>query len=129
MLKIFSILFVIQIISSFASECEIKLRDSKIIPDFFDAFEATRMLNVTFLEPLECGVQLTPNEVRMEPEVSWNANGDEFFTILMSDCGQMGETRHWLVMNIPGNEIEKGEKVAAYLGAMPMEVRDSSLYF
>ena len=29
------------------------------------------------------------------------------------------EVRHWLVVNIPGNDIGKGETIATYLGSEP----------
>ena len=32
-----------------------------------------------------------------------------------------GEWRHWVVVNIPGCEVGKGEEVAAYIGAGPPE--------
>lgn len=31
------------------------------------------------------------------------------------------EWRHWVVVNIPGSEVAKGEEVAAYIGAGPPE--------
>ena len=30
-----------------------------------------------------------------------------------------GEWRHWLVVNIPGNDISKGDTIAQYIGAAP----------
>lgn len=103
-----------------------KFRDAKIIPDIIDDFEASKMLNVTFLVPLEGGAQLTPNEVRSEPEVSWDTMEGDFYSILLTDCGvhseDVVEVRNWLVMNIPGSDVSKGETIAEFIGAMPMEV-------
>ena len=31
------------------------------------------------------------------------------------------EWRHWLVVNIPGSDVAKGEEVAAYIGSGPPE--------
>jgi len=31
----------------------------------------------------------------------------------------MGEVKHWLVVNIPGTEISKGETLAAFVGSGP----------
>ena len=125
-MKLLLILEIALISDAFAIDIQ-KLRDAKIIPDIIDDFEATQMLNVTFLEPLESGAQLTPNEVRSEPEVSWDAIESDFYTLLMTDCSKHSEdvveTRHWLVMNIPGSDVKEGEKVVEFIGAMPMEVR------
>lgn len=30
-----------------------------------------------------------------------------------------GEFKHWLVVNIPGNDLKKGEELAAYVGSGP----------
>lgn len=128
MMKLLLLIHGIALISAaFAIDIQ-KFRDAKIIPDIIDDFEATQMLNVTFLVPVECGAQLTPNEVRSEPEVSWDAIESDFYTISMTDCSEHSEDvvemRHWLVMNIPGSNVMKGEKVAEFIGAMPMEVRN-----
>lgn len=108
--------------------CSDKFREFKIIPDIIDDFESDKMLNVTFLQPIECGVQLTPNEVRMTPDVEWKAKIDEFFTLLMTDCGakdseKIIEINHWLIMNIPGNKISEGETAVEFVSAMPPKVK------
>lgn len=108
--------------------CDVQaFRSAKIFPDIIDEFEFTQMLNVTFLVPLTCGNQLTPNEVINEPEVMFSAKDGEFYSMLMTDGGvhsegNVLEIRHWLVMNIPSNDVSKGEKIVEYVGAMPMEV-------
>lgn len=127
MLKILSI-FHVAIICT-VSCCNLQnFRDAQIIPDIIHDFEIIEMVNVSFLTPLECGSQLTPNEVTIEPDITWNANENELFTILMTDSGvhssdnNVNEVKHWLVVNIPGNNIMKGDKIVEYVGAMPMEV-------
>jgi phosphatidylethanolamine-binding protein (PEBP) family uncharacterized protein len=125
MLKIASI-FVIFVTAN-CELCNEKLREVKIIPDIID-FAGGLMINVTFLQPIECGVQLTPNEVRMKPDVDWEAKNDEFYTFLMVDYGAQDsdkpmEVNHWLVVNIPGNNIDKGETVVEFVGSMPPKVK------
>lgn len=123
MLKFASIFLLIKIVAN-AQSCSDKFREVKIIPDIIDDFEFEQSLNITFLQPIECGIQLTPNEVRMMPDVDWNAKSDEFYTLLMIDCGasdseNIMEVNHWLILNIPGNDIEKGETAVEFVGAMP----------
>lgn len=127
MLKLISVLFLIKILTSCSVQsCSDKLRESKIIPEILDDFETEQVLNVTYLQPIECGTQLTPNEVRMLPDVDWDAKSDELYTLFMVDCGAIGgnmmEVKHWLVMNIPGNDIGKGDTAIEYIGAMPPKV-------
>lgn len=133
MMKLLLLIIEIVIISTACASDIQKFRDAKIIPDIIDDFEASKMLNVTFLVPLEGGAQLTPNEVRSEPEVSWDAMEGDFYSILMTDCGvhseDVVEVRNWLVMNIPGSDVSKGETIAEFIGAMPMEVILKNKYF
>lgn len=112
-------------------KCGDKLREVKIIADIIDDFGGGLMINVTFLQPIECGIQLTPNEVRMMPDVDWEAKSDEFYSLLMADYGSQEsenfmEVNHWLVVNIPGNDLAKGETVVEFIGAMPLKVKINS---
>ena len=44
------------------------------------------------------------------PVVSWNAEPDAFYTLLMVDPeSTIPEFVHWLVVNIPGNDLNSGE--------------------
>lgn len=126
MLKLVSILLLIKILT--VESCIEKFRDAMVIPDIIDEFEVEEMIhvNVSFLEPIECGVQLTPNEVRIIPDVDWNGKNDDLYTILMTDGGahdkKFMEVKHWLVINIPGSDMSKGKTLIEFIGAMPPEV-------
>lgn len=125
MLKLVSIFLLCAVVN--VQSCSDKFREVKIIPDIIDDFEGGKKLNMTFLQPIECGVQLTPNEVRGMPDADWEAESDEFYTLLMTDCGaqdseKIMEVNHWLVLNIPGNDISKGETAIEFVGAMPPKV-------
>lgn len=72
------------------------------------------------------GNELTPTQVKLQPLVEWEANDNDFYTLIMTDPDapsraqpKFREFRHWLVANIPGNKIEQGEVVAAYVGSGP----------
>ena len=58
-----------------------------------------------------------------EPVISWNADSNSFYTVILSDpdapsraTPAMREICHWVV-NIPGNQISKGELKVGYIGS------------
>lgn len=72
------------------------------------------------------GNELTNFCVRDEPQVSWEAEEGVYYTLLMFDPDiptrnnhTLHETRHWLVFNILGSDIEFGEVVFEYRGSRP----------
>ncbi|EDW76435.1 uncharacterized protein Dwil_GK14662 [Drosophila willistoni] len=74
------------------------------------------------------GVVLTPTQVKNQPSVKWEADDSKFYTLCMTDPDapsrkdpKFREWHHWLVGNIPGNKIDKGEVLSAYIGSGPPE--------
>ena len=72
------------------------------------------------------GAELTPTDVKETPSVTWQADANSYYTLLMTDPDApsrktpfVGEVRHWLVVNIPGNDIGQGETIVAYRGSSP----------
>ncbi|KAM8705224.1 hypothetical protein ACLKA7_009649 [Drosophila subpalustris] len=105
------------------------MRHLDIIPDVIET-GPQEFLNVTFNGhiPADRGVELQPMQVRDVPSVKWIANQDTYYTLLMVDPDvpskkypKFKEYLHWLVVNIPGNQLQLGDVRAAYVGAMPLE--------
>lgn len=72
------------------------------------------------------GNELTPKDVRETPEVTFEADHDAFYTLIMTDPDAPSrknpirrEFHHWLVGNIPGNSVNKGNVLSAYVGSGP----------
>lgn len=72
------------------------------------------------------GNELTPTQVKDQPAVKWESEEGVLYTLLMTDPDapsrknpEFGEVRHWLVVNIPGNDISKGQVVFDYIGSGP----------
>ncbi|CAG2118161.1 unnamed protein product, partial [Medioppia subpectinata] len=57
------------------------------------------------------GNELTPLSVKDEPTVQWRISDP--------DAGARAEIKHWLVVNIPGNDLSAGETLAEYRGSAP----------
>ncbi|EGC37453.1 hypothetical protein DICPUDRAFT_46512 [Dictyostelium purpureum] len=69
---------------------------------------------------------LTPTIVQNQPEVTYDAQDSEFYTLIKTDPDapsredpKFGEWRHWLVTNIPGNKLTEGQVLSEYIGAGP----------
>lgn len=81
------------------------------------------------------GNVLTPTQVKDVPVVTWNAAADSLYTLCMTDPDapsrqnpKFREWHHWLVGNIPGSDVNKGETLSAYVGSGPPE-GTGNIYF
>ncbi|CAD6999751.1 protein D3 [Ceratitis capitata] len=75
---------------------------------------------------VEQGNVLTPTLVKDQPTVTWKADPNAFYTLCMTDPDAPSrkeptfrEWHHWLVGNIPGCDVSKGEVLSAYIGSGP----------
>jgi phosphatidylethanolamine-binding protein (PEBP) family uncharacterized protein len=64
--------------------------------------------------------------VKDPPHVSWVAEPDAFYTLVMNDPDapsradpKNGEWHHWCVVNIPDSHVDKGEVLSQYVGSGP----------
>lgn len=72
------------------------------------------------------GNVLTPTQVKDQPTISWNGASDQFYTVAMTDPDapsrkepKYREWHHWLVGNVPGENIAAGNVLSAYVGSGP----------
>ncbi|KAM3959483.1 protein D3-like isoform 2-T5 [Aphomia sociella] len=72
------------------------------------------------------GNELTPTQVKDVPTVSWDATPNQLYTLVMTDPDapsrkepKFREWHHWLVANIPGNNVAAGDTLSAYVGSGP----------
>ncbi|BFF92992.1 protein D1 [Drosophila madeirensis] len=115
--------------ANFDSETEVGkfLRHLEVIPDIIET-GPQEFLNVTYLGSIEAdrAVELQPMQVRDEPYVAWSAPMTNYYTLLMIDpdapSAQQPSAReflHWMVLNIPGNQLIMGDVRVGYVGAIP----------
>ncbi|CAH0387500.1 unnamed protein product [Bemisia tabaci] len=107
-----------------AAEIKDILVKSKIIPDVI-TLPASHVVEVAYGESIvNFGNNLTKAQVAKEPTyLRWPTDKDAFYTIILSDADYprpakptLREYFHWLVVNIPGCDIHKGEVLGEYLG-------------
>lgn len=63
-----------------------------------------------------------------QPTLKWNADKDTLYTLIMTDPDapsradpKYREVRHWLVINIPADDVNAGEAIFEYIGSGPPE--------
>lgn len=115
-----------------SKEVNRRLREEEIIPDILGKLsDDVNLLKVSWDDKIkaELGNVLTPTQVQNQPKVEYNAEDDAYYTLVMQDPDAPSrkepsrrEFRHWLVINIPGKEIECGETIWEYIGSGPPEV-------
>ncbi|NXX43088.1 RM38 protein, partial [Tricholaema leucomelas] len=77
-----------------------------------------------YLVPVYYGNMVTPSEASSAPAVSYEADKDSLWTLLLTNPdGHLRDTEseylHWLVTNIPGNDIKLGKEICHYLPPFP----------
>ncbi|CAH2051985.1 unnamed protein product, partial [Iphiclides podalirius] len=72
------------------------------------------------------GNEVHPSRMIIEPCVSWDGDVNSYYTLAMVDPDApsrssplLREFLHWLVGNIPGNDLKTGETLAAYVPPTP----------
>ncbi|XP_022914812.2 protein D2-like isoform X1 [Onthophagus taurus] len=75
---------------------------------------------------VDLGNVLTPTQVKDIPNVEWTADDSALYTVCMTDPDapsrkepKFREWHHWLVGNVPGANISKGETLSQYVGSGP----------
>ncbi|CAG2106364.1 unnamed protein product [Medioppia subpectinata] len=105
----------------------IVFQNDHIVPDVINACPST-ISKITFPGKLavNLGTHLTPNQTSQQPQIEWPTKCGGLYTLAMVDPDApsraeptMRNWRHWLVMNIPGNRISKGDIVSAFEGPEP----------
>eukprot|EP01084_Bolivina_argentea_P307081 530710_1 len=73
------------------------------------------------------GQAITPTASSQNPQVTWDTDAiDKYYTLIMVDPDPpsrkypiMAQIVHWMVINIPLNELNKGVTIASYRGPGP----------
>jgi len=123
----FSIQCTTRAASSVMSTAE-EFKKHAIVPDVITKPPEKR-LKIVFENGVEAnlGNILTPTQVKNPPKtISFEADSNSLYTLVKTDPDapsrndpKFREWHHWLVVNIPGNDVNKGEILSAYIGSGP----------
>ncbi|KAH8276963.1 hypothetical protein KR026_002961 [Drosophila bipectinata] len=112
------------------------MRSMDVIPDVIEVGPQD-FLNITYhgYVKVDRGKELEPIQVRDEPEVTWPASPDGYYTLIMIDPDMPNaihpvdrEFLHWMVVNIPGNLVSLGDVRVGYVGPTPLQGSGSHRY-
>ncbi|KAJ8711434.1 hypothetical protein PYW07_008676 [Mythimna separata] len=127
--------FIIASVISFVSAQDYGFRytQSEIVPDVLSVAPFHRMTVLYHSKSLVEGDILTPTEVKDIPLVTWDNFPDKFYTVVKTDPDAPSRQKptyrewlHWMVVNVPGDDIAAGDTIAEYVGAGPS--RDTGLH-
>jgi phosphatidylethanolamine-binding protein (PEBP) family uncharacterized protein len=111
-----------------SEDAQRRLREEEIVPDVLQTLPDVDLLSVSYSEGLKAdlGNILTPTQVKDKPKIVYDAEDGVHYTLLMTDPDAPSrrepsrrEFRHWLIVNIRGSDISKGETVFDYIGSGP----------
>jgi len=100
----------------------------QVVPDVIDV-APTNTISIQYDSGVSVaeGNELTPTQVQNQPiKVEWPVEEGALYTLCLTDPDApsradptLREVHHWLVVNIPGTNISRGEVLTAYIGSGP----------
>ena len=109
-----------------SSKLKEKFEAEKVIPDVIDS-SPTNCIVIKYATGVEVrlGNELTPTQVKDIPtNLTWPTEPNALYTLAFVDPDAPsrknptnGEFLHWLVVNIPGTDLTKGETYTEYIGS------------
>lgn len=66
------------------------------------------------------GEFITPKRSKTKPRVEYQSSPESLYTLILHDPdAPAGNHLHWVTINIPGNNIDSGNKLLEYSGPVP----------
>jgi len=99
----------------------------KVVPDALDEIP-TSLLSVAYKPGVaaDLGNKLKPTDLTQIPTIAWTANAEDFYTLVAIDLDAPSraqpvnrEYQHWLIGNIRGGNISRGETFSEYKAPTP----------
>ncbi|XP_063699890.1 protein D3-like [Culicoides brevitarsis] len=110
------------------TEVETKFAENEITADLKLPKGPSKLLEITYPSgaTVNLGNELTPTQVKDIPFLKWETTDDALYTVLMTDPdapsranATFREVRHWLVVNIPQNDVKDGDHLFEFIGSGP----------
>ncbi|MCP9258556.1 putative odorant-binding protein A5 [Dirofilaria immitis] len=117
--------------STNCEKCEMSVEKEfikhEVVPDVVPK-APTKLLSVSYRNlTVNLGNELTPTQVKNQPtKVSWDVEAGNLYTLVMTDPDAPSRTNprfrewhHWLIINIPGQDVSSGKVLSEYIGSGP----------
>ncbi|XP_030851186.1 protein D3 [Strongylocentrotus purpuratus] len=102
----------------------------EVVPDIIDVVPE-HVAEIAWSDDVmtNMGNELTPTQVKLPPtNISWPSEPNALYTLVLIDPDapsrkdrSVGEVLHWLVINIPGCQVNQGQVHAEHIGSGPRE--------
>ncbi|XP_015925899.1 protein D2-like [Parasteatoda tepidariorum] len=130
--KIFFVSTFACFLSNVLSFCHIQYLKADIIPEIFHLMPEYTIKVCYGHYEVNCGADVNINRTQEEPSLFWrSSNSNILYTLLMIDPDApypqnptLQNYLHWIIVNIPGNNIKDGDLIADYVAPNPP--RDSN---
>ncbi|XP_055714901.1 protein D3-like [Phlebotomus papatasi] len=125
--KIFFSVLALSFLISAEEDVSSKFKSLEVVPDVLSS-APENPIEVKYPSGVEVnyGNELTPTDVKDIPYVTWKAEPEAFYTLILTDPDAPSrsepafrEFKHWVVGNIPGNKVTEGVTIAEYIGSGP----------
>uniref|UniRef100_A0A183F387 Phosphatidylethanolamine-binding protein n=1 Tax=Heligmosomoides polygyrus TaxID=6339 RepID=A0A183F387_HELPZ len=122
---------------SFASMAAEAFKKHEVVPDILST-APSKTVTAKYDSGVEAslGNVLTPTQVKSPPKLTWDSEPGALYTVILTGIlkeriltadpdapsrkeATYREWHHWLIVNVPGNDISKGDVLAEYIGAGP----------
>ncbi|KAJ1373582.1 hypothetical protein KIN20_036024 [Parelaphostrongylus tenuis] len=112
---------------SLASMAAEAFKKHQVVPDVVGT-APSKTVKATYDSGVEVslGNVLTPTQVKNPPKLTWDTDPGALYTVIFTDPDAPSrkeatyrEWHHWLIVNVPGNDISKGDVLAEYIGSGP----------
>ncbi|KPM03215.1 phosphatidylethanolamine-binding protein-like protein F40A3.3-like protein [Sarcoptes scabiei] len=104
------------------------MEEHEVVKDVIDCVPL-HTIEVKYVSGVEMklGNELTPTDVQHIPaSICWPCEPGQLYTLILTDPDapsrqqpKYREWHHWLVVNIPGNDVAKGQTLSEYVGSGP----------
>jgi len=104
------------------------MEEHQVLPDVIDVLPPN-VIEVRYSSGVEAklGNELTPTQVKDIPvSIKWPNEETALYTLCLTDpdapsrqSPKYREWHHWLVVNIPGNNVSRGDTLSEYVGSGP----------
>ncbi|XP_016954763.1 putative odorant-binding protein A5 [Drosophila biarmipes] len=105
------------------------MKELEVIPEILEG-PPRELLRIKYDNSLDIeeGEIYTPTELKLQPRLDWSADPEAFYTVVMicpdapnRENPMYRSWLHWLVVNIPGLDIMKGQALSEYFGPLPQK--------
>ncbi|CAK0782803.1 hypothetical protein CVIRNUC_005998 [Coccomyxa viridis] len=115
--------------SAQVSDTQVSLATAKVVPEVVTKITEKASLKVSYDgKAVNNGEMLTPSETQDEPAI--DIKGSETYTLVMVDPDAPSPDNpkfryylHWLVANIPGVDVQRGDVIVDYMGPSPPKAK------